>query len=215
MATTFANMKTNVGNNVQDTSGGLATIIGTYLNKRMYMILRSINWNIINEDYTISAVAGTQDYTLATDFGKELYCEDATNKRNIVRVSLKGVSEQYPGKTTTLGNIERYSIFDSDDASKYIRFHYVPATNATINLPYMIRPTALSGVGDVPVIEISDLIEVGATADTWRYKRQFAKARDVDAEYRIMLADYIWDEYNQPNMVYQFKPNTFNRDDLV
>jgi hypothetical protein len=211
---TFATMQANIGNNVMDTSSGTASIIGTYINRRYYQILRQINWSYINEDYTVTTVAGTADYALASDFGKELYCRDNTNGHNISKVDLEGLSRQYATDLNTQGTVYRYAIFNSDDGSKYIRFHYTPNSIIVVDLPYIIKPTALSGTTS-PVIDISDLIEIGATADTLRYKRKWQQAREMETQFRIALDDYIWYEYNQPNKVYQFKPNTFNRDDLV
>jgi len=215
MGRDYSVIQTNVGNNIQDTSSATASILGVYINRRYLNVLRQINWNYINEDYTVSVTAGTQDYVLASDFGHELYCEDATNKRAIARTDLQAISQEFPGKMTTSGTVYRYAIFNSDDGNKYIRFHYNPSTNMTVNLPYVAKPSALSNATDEPVLGLEDLIEVGATADALRYKRRYAQAKEWEVQYRLMLDDFIWEQYNQPNMVYQFKPNTFNRDDLV
>lgn len=211
---TFATMQLNIGNNVQDTSSDTASIIGVYINRRYFQVLRQMNWNYVNEDYTFNTVAGTADYELATDFGKEIYCRDATNGRNLSKVDLEGLAQQYTTDLNTQGTVYRYAIYNSDDGKKYIRFHYTPNSIIAVDIPYLVKPTALSGTTS-PVIDISDVIELGATADTLRYKKKWQQAREYETQFRIALDDYIWYEYNQPNKVYQFKPNTFDRDDLV
>lgn len=211
---TFTTMQANVGNNIMDTSSDTASIIGTYINRRYFQILRQINWNYVNEDYTVTTAAGTKDYALATDFGKELYCRDATNGRNLSKVGLENLAKHYTTDLNTQGTVSRYAIFNRDDGSKYIRLHYTPDKVLTIDLPYYVKPAALSGTSS-PVIDISDLIELGATADALRYKKKWQQAREYDTQFQIALDDHIWNEYNQPNKVYQFEPITFDRDDLV
>lgn len=95
-----------------------------------------------------------------------------------------------------------------------IVFHYVPSDIITISLPYYIKPSILIDDDDYPIIDISDGIELGAIADTWRYKRQFAKASVFEGQFAQFLNDYIWDKENKPNQVQQFVPATFDRDGL-
>ena len=215
MARNFSVIKTNVGNNVQDTSTGFSVILGNYINRRYFQVLRAINWNYINEDYTISVTAGTQDYTLPTDFSKIVYCVDTTNGREIDGTTIGKIAQAYPNNLTTSGTIRRYATFSKDDGSQVIRFHYNPDTDRTVALPYIVKPSELSADGDQPVLNLEDILEVGATADALRYKRQYAKAKDYEAQFRIHLDDYIWEQANDPNRITQFTPTTYNRNDLV
>lgn len=215
MARDFSVIKTNVGNNVGDTSATTLTLIGVYVNKRYFQILRSINWSYVNEDYTISLVAGTQDYALDSDYGTELYAVDITNGIELARVSLEDLGRYYPGDLTTQGQTKRYAVFNSDDGSTYFRAHPVPSANVTVDFPYVVKPSALSADGDQPILDLEDLIETGATADLYRRKREFAKAKDMEVLFQQMLSEYIWEQANQGNQIHQFKPAVFNRDNLV
>ena len=97
---------------------------------------------------------------------------------------------------------------------KKIGFFYVPSSAVTIAVPYYIKPLPMTEDYDYPLIDIADLIELGAKADAWRYKRQGAKANDVETRFAIELQGYIWNQENQPNRVTQFTPITFNQDNL-
>ena len=62
-------MANNVANNIMASSDtSLKTLIKVWLNKRYMQVLRAINWEAINDDYTISLTAGTQDYDLPSDY---------------------------------------------------------------------------------------------------------------------------------------------------
>jgi len=97
---------------------------------------------------------------------------------------------------------------------KIMRLHYVPSAVITIACPYTIKPLPMSDDMDYPILDIADLIENGAKADAWRYKRQLARANVFEALFTSGLADFIWDKENQPNKICQFRPNTYNKDNL-
>lgn len=97
---------------------------------------------------------------------------------------------------------------------KKIGFHYGPASALTISVPYYIKPLPMTEDYDYPIIDIADLIEIGAKADAWRYKRQGAKANDAETRFAIELQGYIWNQENQPNRITQFVPVTYNQDNL-
>ena len=213
MGRAFNIIQDNVGTNVQDTSTAFATILGVYINKRYQQILRKINWDYVNEDYTVTTVSGTQNYTLPSDFKTELYVNDSTNSKNLDRVELQDLVKDYSGDLDTEGDIERYSIYNSDDGEKYIKFHYVPTEALTVGIPYIVKPAALSGTAE-NVLDIEDLMEMGATADAWRYKRQFAKAQAIDIMFEKELSEYIFAQENQENMVHKFTPRVQSRETL-
>ena len=300
----FSQLKTNIGAEVQDTSTTFATIVGRFINRRYFQILRAINWKNIKPDYSFATVAGTQNYVLPDDFGKELSCADVTNGIPLEKKDLAELYRRYGDSITTSGTAERYVIYDdvvkaqptsastlsfvSSSASdtaitiqvrgisssvetyetititgtsavatsnsytsiigisksaasvgyftvtsnsgvvtnalipketletryKLIKLHYVPAGVATINLPYISKPLPLSQDYDYPVIEIADLIELGAVADCWRYKRQTAKSQQYEVLFQQGLQDYIFELENEPNQVTQFSPTTFDKGDL-
>lgn len=212
---TFSTMKNNVSNDIQDTTSAMASRIGRYLNRRYQQVLRAINWDYIDEDYTQSITAGTQDYSLPDNFKHEVYVVDKTNDRELKRVSLDFLGRYYPGDITTGGTVRRYAIYKSDDGSTYIKLHYNPDSSLTLDMPYHIKPVDMSADTDEPVIEVSHLLERGARADAYRYKRQYGKANAEESLFTKELTEYVWEKESTPNFTRQFQPNTFDRDDIV
>jgi hypothetical protein len=214
MSRALSVMRTNVGNDIQDTSSDMGDLIDRYLNRRYMDVIRRVNWNYINEDYTISVTSGTQDYALPSDFKNELYAYDQTNKIKLARIELQDWVRTHENGVNDSGSVEAYAVFKSDDGSKYARFFYNPNSNITVDFPYLVNPTALSADGDTPALDIEDLMEIGATADAWRYKRQFVKAREYETLYEQKLTDYIWEQESQPNLTHTFSPRVTDRDSL-
>lgn len=215
MGRDYSVIKTNIGSDIMDTSSSMSDIIGRYINRRYMDILRRVNWDYINEDYTISVTSGTEDYALPSDFKKELYAYDQTNKINLKKINLSDLPYEYEGSMNDSGSVSAYAIFSSDDGSKYIRFFYTPNEDITVEFPYYAKPSELSADTDEPVLDLEDILEVGATADALRYKRKHAQAREYEAQYEVMLANRIWEMENEPNMSKQFKPQVFDRDKLI
>ena len=86
----LSTMKSNIGNNVQDTSSNLATLIQNWINDRYIEIQRRVNFiSIARVDYSFSSVSGTEDYVLPDDFGKELTVLDKTNKKILSPIDLQ------------------------------------------------------------------------------------------------------------------------------
>jgi hypothetical protein len=215
MAKSFSTMKTNVGNNVQDTSAEFATIIGTYLNNRYKAIRKRANFNIINDTYSFSTVAGTANYTLPSTFGKELYVRDATNKTNLSYISIQDLVQNNTTTLTSGGTATKYSIyenFSNPTRVKLMKLHLVPNSVVTIEAPHIIEPADLSAESDVAMFDCDDAIELGATADAWAYKRQFAKSSYFEGLFEKALQTIIWDRANQPNQVTTFGVLAYPRD---
>lgn len=105
-------MKTNVGQKIQDTSASMATLIGTFLNKRYFQVLRAINWNNIDYDYTFNTVSGQQNYALPDDFGKEVAARDSTTGLQLSRVDYSDLVGNYPDSITDGGDVGRYTIYE-------------------------------------------------------------------------------------------------------
>jgi len=301
----FVTIYGNVGSAVQDTSSTMSTIIKAHCNKRYREIQKRLNHRAIDFNYSFALVAGTQDYILPSDFGKELYVYDSTNLRYLPFISMEELAEKYPDSLASQGTFDRYSIFQdvvraqpsaastisfssssAGDTTQYMRVrgtdandveleesvlltgttpaattnsyktirmisksgsttgritgtsnsaavtvcvlapadldykvlklrtHYIPSNVATIKLPYVIKPYPLSNDYDSPVFDCADGIELGAIADTWRYKRQFAKAHEFDGLFERWIVDTQWDEENQPNQTKTFNVKMYNRDDV-
>lgn len=215
MGRDYSVLKDNIGSDVGDTSTSTATIIGRYINRRYMDIIRRLNVTYINEDYTVSVVSGTQDYEMESDFIEAIYAVDTTNNTHLKRINLEDIPYEKSENVDATGSVSAYTIFDSDDGSKYLRVWKTPTSNLTISLPYRARPSELSDDTDEPVMGLEDVLEIGATADTYRYKKQFAKAREVEVQYETTLANWIWERESQRDKTVQFKPTVYSRDKLV
>lgn len=86
-----------------------------------------------------------------------------------------------------------------------------PASNTTLRIPYTYSTLPLSDDLDYPIIECSESLELGATAEAWRYKKNFAKAADYDRLYEESMADLAWKQEASPNRVHRTAPNTYSQ----
>jgi hypothetical protein len=199
MAKTFTDIVNNVAADIGDTTAEMKTIIGIYVNNRQRDIMRATNWEVIDDDYTISVTAATTTYTLPSNFGKELYAVDQTNNREITQRTFDLLRQEYSDSLAETGTVIHYTVFRDDSNVKKVKFFRTPSANITVLFPYKIGvPTDLSGT-DVPINEFADLLETGAKADAWRYKRQFNKAAVFDVLWDSQLDMYMWNEENQEN----------------
>lgn len=112
MNKTFADMKSNVGLELQDTSTAFNTMIGKWINRRYFQCLRYINWDAINPTYTLTLVVGTQDYTLPRDFGKAVYAVDSTNNFTYEEVRFDDLAGD-PSGIYQQGGANKYTIYES------------------------------------------------------------------------------------------------------
>ena len=206
----FGTMKNNVGADIQDTSTVFSSIIGRYINKRYKDILRVSNVQPIHNDYAITLASCMA--TLPSDFGKELYCIDGTNNNNLARIDYEEITKIDGTVDDQPTDPLHYSIFTDNNGARQIKVWATPAETIFIKMPYIVSPAELSGDTDTPLIACEDILEIGATADAWRYKRQFAKAQAMDILYADMLSNFIWSEENQPSYPKQFTPTTYDRD---
>lgn len=214
MSRTFITMVGNVGADIQDTSTGMQTLIKRYLNKRYMQVTRAMDFEYVNDDYEITTTAGTNKYTLPTDFKAELSVVDKTNNTYLSKISLSDLYKTFTTTIDSTGQPERYIVFTDDANDKKMQFHYTPDATMTISVPYIATPTAMSADADVPVLGLEDLLELGATADAWRYKRQFSKATAMEVAFNHMFQDFIFAQEKQPNNSIQFKPNVADRDGI-
>lgn len=300
----FTTIVNNIASNVQDTSSAMQTIIKRYANDSYFDILKRVNFEEIDDDYSFNTVAGTKDYILPRNFGKEVYVYDATNKIEIPGVSLQELINLNSADLEATGNIQKYVILNkpvrlqptsastlsvvsssASDSSqtvaiKYldsngieiyetvtltgttpvvtsgsaveilsisksavsvgritvtanagavtvavlapadlayfvsaVRFHYTPNGVVTINIPFIKRPYPLYNDYDQPIIDCADVIELGATAMAWRYKRQFSKAQEYERLYNVAFDTLVWDKENSFNKVKTTIPKPYSRED--
>lgn len=112
MNKTFADMKSNVGLELQDTSNAFATMIGKFLNRRYFQCLRYINWGAINQGNTLSVASGTQDYVLPADFDKAVYVLDSSNNLTYEEVRFDDEASD-PSRIFQQGGADKYTIYES------------------------------------------------------------------------------------------------------
>lgn len=187
----------------QPTASSILTLVSTSVSDTTQNILiRGISSDL--EVYESVSISGTSSVTTTNSYTR------------VISISKSAVSV---GKITATSNTGTVTVIAippvvTTPFFKKITFNYIPSSIITIALPYYIKPSVLVDDNDYPIIDVSDGIELGAIADTWRYKRQFAKASVFEGQFAQFLNDYIWDKENKPNQVQQFIPATFNRDGL-
>ena len=216
MAKTFQIMQAEVGINVMDYSSALATLSGGWLNNRYFDILRKTNYQAIRDNYEFTMSAGSTMATLPADFGKEVFVYDKTNKTEVDFISMAELLDSYVDSLDDNGEIERYTIVetinDVGQRYKYFKPHYTPIDDTAIRMPYTISPLALASNGGYAVIGCEDAMILGATADAWRFKRQFNKAGDVEMLYEKAINSLTWSNENQPNQIHMLNPKPYSRD---
>ena len=186
---------------VQPTSAGTVTVVSSDASDTTQKVL--IRGEVSNYETTEQlTLNGTTNVTGTLSFSR-----------------IKGISKDgnTTGKITVTCNSQTMAILPpkvNESRYKLIFLHYNPSTVITIKMPYIIKPLPLVENNDYPVVDIADLIEIGARADAWRYKRQFAKATDLEVLFERELQRFIWDKENKPNEIYQFMPQTFNKNGL-
>lgn len=236
MSVAFSVLKTNVGNRCQDTSTAFATIIGKFINQRYKEILRRTNFYTLNQDenfqdFTMTATSAStttsaSTYKLPSDFGKELYVYNSGTDKNIGRLSLEKLNQEYTAELEDAGTVEHYSIFTTKDTSaasaeasaarvKKIRFWRAPITDNYFIIPYLIKPADLSADTDELIIDCETAVEYGATADAWLYKRQFQKAQYFESLYEKAIMALLWDKDNQPNQLHMMNVAALDRDEGI
>ena len=136
------------------------------------------------------------------------------------------------GISKSAATVGKISVYENDEAtlkaelspetlvSRYKSINFHPIPGSTQNITYQVRckrrVTPLSQTYDYPVIEdTEDIIELGAQADAWKYKRQFTKATALETQYQIAKSDRIHREVAQPAILHQFPVQPLNRDDGI
>lgn len=104
----FSEIYGNVGSNIQDTSTGTQTVLKNFCNDIYFDILKRINWQDINDSYTFNTVAGTSDYVLPQNFGKEVYVYNTTTKQEVSPITMQELVMDYASSLTSSGDVLRY-----------------------------------------------------------------------------------------------------------
>lgn len=206
MAKTFAQMKSNVGNFVQDTSAPFSVLIANWINDKYRDIARRTNWSaLIDFNYTINLIAGTQEYNLPTDFEQELFVANTTDGAKLNRYSEGGWFEErygaFGGGTIASGTPSRYVILEETGK---VLFDPKPDAVKVIAFPYKKTIAELSGDTETTYIkDIEFIIECGAIHEALAYKKQYQKADYYLQKYEKELATRIGQEKNKLNQTLQ------------
>lgn len=167
----FSAMVINVGNNVQDTSTAMQSIIKNYINDTYFDLLRRTNYNDINDSYSF-LTDGSQDYVLPSDFGKELYAYDSTNKIRLSPIDLQQLVLDFQEGLNVSGQVQRYAIIkkqvrkqptsssvlsvassSASDTTQIIRVKGIDSNNIELN-------ESITLTGTTPVNSINSYIEI-------------------------------------------------------
>lgn len=109
------------------------------------------------------------------------------------------------------GNVSVLSPEDTTSIRRTLGFHYIPSGVYTFDVRYKRQIKPMISDNDSPIIDISDIIEIGAKADAWRNKRQIATAADFENRYEMAFDRYI--NQRQAGLVHQFDVQPYNRSD--
>lgn len=102
----FSRLKTNIGNEVGNTSSSFATRIGVYINNRYFDILNRLAQAEAFELYrsmTATTTASTSDYIVPNDFGWPVHVIDRSNSRTLDVVTEMEWSQRYGTIPATTG----------------------------------------------------------------------------------------------------------------
>lgn len=97
---------------------------------------------------------------------------------------------------------------------KVVRLYATPATNITINMPYILKPLPLTNDYDVPIVDAADIIELGATMKAWQYKRQMGKAQEYKIMYEQGIQNIIWEKENSTTRYQEIGAVPYDRDNV-
>jgi len=179
MSKTFAVMKTNVTNFVQDTSSNMKTLAGVFINDAYQSVARrNLFESIIDHDYTFDTVISQSEYSLPSDFEEELFLANIATGCKLVRYTQKDWWEKrysaYLNDSITAGTPDRYMILYDQDK---LKIDPAPTKAETYAMPYKKRVTDLSGDSDVCTIkDIEMYLEAYAISMAFSYQKQFQKA---------------------------------------
>ena len=163
-----------------------------------------------------------------TDTGGELY--ESLTINGTTAVTASNTYTKILGISKSASSTGKFKVYHNDESTllaelspetlvsryKAINFHPIPSETITYQIRCKRKVNPMSQDYDYPIIEdIDDIIESGAMADAWAYKKQGAKQNVYETKYQIMKSDRIHKEVAQPNIIHQFQPNVLDRDDGI
>lgn len=157
-------------------------------------------------------VGGSEDYETGTLNGTGAV---ATSK-SFSRIYAIGFDSARTGIVTATSNSGAVTVAVASREmlqTRYKKLRLVPPPSQTLSLEmiYTQKAMPMSQSYDYPLLDCEDVLEAGATADAWRYKRQNAKADFFDSIFEKRLDDWMWARENKSDMVHTFRPVTYPR----
>jgi len=144
-----------------------------------------------------------------------------TASNSVTRILGISKSASTVGKITVYENdesTELAQLYPENLESRYktLNVHPIPTGASTLHSRTKRRISPLAQNYDYPVIEeVSDIIELGAQADAWRYKKQFNKGSVFETQYQIAKDDRVFREVNQPGLIHQMVATPLNRNEGI
>ena len=141
MRMTTANLVSRIGNNVQDTSAALGTLVLGWINEGYQDALSRCNWAaLVDDNYTFTAVVGTGEYDLPSDFEEEIVVVNATQGYNLKRYMIGSWWQERAGAfqdgSIDNGTPRRYVILPEDTYLGQIKLDPAPDATDTFAMPY-------------------------------------------------------------------------------
>lgn len=155
------------------------------------------------EAYEIETLTGTTPVSTTTQFSRVLLIS-----KSAATVGTVTATSNTGGVTVAV-----FSPAEITHRVKVMRFVQVPNSAITVEINFIEKLLPMSQNYDYPILECEDVLEAGAEADAWRFKRQFAKAADLDIVFEKRLANLVYDKESQPNKVQLFNPRTYRNQD--
>lgn len=162
--------------------------------------------------YVRGVVSGSEDYETVTLNG----ASSVATTKSFTRIFAIGKDASTTGIVTVTSNsgaVSVATIARETLQTRYKKLRLVPTTNGAITLEIVYTQKALpmSQSYDYPLLDCEDILEAGATADAWKYKRQNAKADYWESIFEKRLDDWMWSKENQADRVHLFSPSTYPR----
>lgn len=152
------------------------------------------------EDYESVTINGTSSVVTTKSFSRILLVAKSALTAGTITVTANSGA-------TTVAIMSRAML---EHRIKVMRLSSIPNVAISIEINYIANMLPMVSDYDYPLIDCADILEAGAEADGWRFKRQFAKAADLDIIFEKRLANMIFDYESQPNKVNLFRPQTYS-----
>jgi hypothetical protein len=140
---------------------------------------------------------------------------NASGSVSFTRILGLSKSSVTAGTVTVTRDTTTLAYMAPDQTTHYVRlmrFNCAPTASFNCEIIYTQKLLPMLNDYDYPTVDCGDVLEAGATADAWRYKRQYSKATDWEQIYEKKLANLAYDFDSRPNRVTMFNPITYNRD---